>query len=241
MNILDIAKEAADICAVQRPTDLFDNTSQNDQLFASVVKDTLSSLMRHANWEALVRDATLITNECQKDYLIDEIVPDFHSFVNATIYMKDDMRNVIGSITEARWAREKQFHIPEIDILFKIQNNMFRFLKNPPEGCVIKFCYKSNAVCLDAKTQEPKPYLTANTDIPIFDPYLVKLGIVWRWNKRTGLDYSEEYNEYMKELDKSFAERKAAGDINLAYNLNIFDDPNGGVIVDGYTTSKPCC
>lgn len=241
MNILDIAKEAADICAVQRPTDLFDETSQNDQLFASVAKDALSSLMRHANWEALLRETTLYTNENQKDYLIDDIAPDFHSLVNATIYMKDDMRYVIGAITEERWAREKQFHIPEIDLLFKIQNNMIRFLKYPPEGCVIKFVYKSNAICLDAKTQEPKSQITANTDIPIFDHYLVKLGIIWRWNKRTGLDYTEEYNEYQRELEKSYAEKKAAGDINLAYNVNIFDDPNGGVIVDGYTTSKPCC
>lgn len=239
MNILEIAQEAADMCAVQRPTDLFNTTVQNDQLFASVVKSTLSSLMRHAEWQCLTREGTLYTSDGQKTYLIDQVVPDFHSLVNSAIHIKDNVRNVIGSISEARWSLEKQFHCPEIDVLFKIQNNAFKFLKNPGD-LEIKFAYKSNAVCWDAVTSEPKPQITKNTDIPVFDPYLVKLGIMWRWNKRTGLDYAEEYNEYQHELEKSFAETKAAGDINLAYNYNFFDDPNGGAIVNGYT-NKPKC
>lgn len=239
MNILEIAQEAADICAVARPNDLFNSNTQNDQLFASVVKSTLSSLMRHADWQALTRDGVLFTDDGVRDYLIDEIVPDFHSFVGSTFYIKDNIRNVIGSITAERWAREKQFHCPEIDVIFKIENNMIRFLKNP--GVLeIRFNYKSNAVCIDAKTQEPKSQLSANTDIPIFDPYLVKLGIVWRWNKRSGMDYSEEYNEYMRELDKSYAETRAATTINLANNLDIFDEVYGGAIVDGCSKCKSC-
>lgn len=239
MNILEIAQEAADICAVARPTDLFSQTSQNDQLFASVVKSTLSSLMRHAEWQALTREADFYTSDGIKDYLIANIVPDFHSLVDGTMYIKDNIRNVIGAITEEKWRKLKQYHEPEIDVLFKIQNNMIRFLKNPGDTH-FKFAYKSNAVCFDAITQEPKSQITANTDIPVFDEYLVKLGIIWRWNKRTGLDYAEEYNEYMKELNKSFAETKAAGDINLSFNYNIFDDPNGGVIVNGCTNKQEC-
>ena len=239
MNILEIAQEAADICAVQRPTDLFNSSVQNDQLFASVVHSTLDSLMRHAEWQAITREGVLYTTDGQTDYLIENVAPDFHSLVNGTMYIRDNMRFVIGAISEERWAREKQFHTPEIDVLFKIQNNKFKFLKDPG-NLKLHFTYKSNAVCYDAETEEPKPRLTANTDIPIFDEYLVKLGIIWRWNKRTGLDYTEEYNEYQRELEKSYAETKAAGDIRLDSHYGIFDDGDG-VIVDVNVTGKPCC
>ena len=238
-SILEIAQDAADICAVQRPTNLFNSTVQNDQLFASVVKSTLDSLMRHANWQAITRDASFQTYDGTRDYLIDNIVPDFHSLVNGTLYIKDDMRFVIGAISEELWAREKQFHVPEIDVLFKIQNGKIKFLKDV--GCMtFHFTYKSNAVCYDAKTEEPKSQITANTDIPVFDAYLVKLGIIWRWLKRSGLDYAEEYNEYQKELNKSFAETKAAGDIHLNSGTNLFDDGDG-VIVDVNVSGKSCC
>ena len=231
MNILEIAQDAADICAVARPTDLFNSSSQNDQLYASVVHSALDSLLRKAEWATLTREASLYTVSGVKDYLIENIAPDFYSLVNGTMYMKGDMRDVIGAITEEKWRQLKQYHTVDVDVFFKIQNNKIKFYKDP-EGKKFKFTYKSNAVCYDAKTGEPKPRLTANTDIPVFDTYLVKLAIIWRWLKRTGLDYTEEYNEYQRELNKSYAESKAVGDINLGYTFGIFDDPNGGVIVD---------
>ena len=230
MNILEIAQDAADICAVARPTDLFNSSSQNDQLFASVVHSALDSLMRQAEWQALTREVNFETTSGQTDYLIDTIAPDFYSLVNGTMYMTGDMRDVIGAITEEKWRQLKQYHTVDVDIFFKIQNNKIKFYKDP-EGKTFRFAYKSNAVCYDTEGN-PKPRLTENTDIPVFDSYLVKLAIIWRWLKRTGLDYTEEYNEYQRELNKSYAESKAVGDINLGYTFGIFDDPNGGVIVD---------
>lgn len=229
MNILDIAKEAADICAVQRPTNLINSTVQNDQLFASVVSSTLSSLMRHADWQAITRDTSFQTHEGQTDYLLESIASDFHSLVNDTLYIEEDLRFVIGAISEQLWAREKQFHVPEIDLLFKIQNNKIKFLKDPGD-LTLHMTYKSNAVCYDAITEEPKAQITANTDIPVFDPYLVKLGIVWRWLKRSGLDYTEEYNEYQRELNKSYAETKSAGEIHLNRGVGLFDDGDGVIV-----------
>jgi len=214
-NILNIAQEAADICAVQRPIDLFSSTSQNDVLFASVVKSALSSLMRHANWQTLTRDVSFETNEGQTAYLIENIASDFQSLVNATMYTNDGARRVIGSLTEEMWAQGKQLCFSDTDIYFKIQNNQIKFLNNPGQS-TIHLTYHSNAVCIDAVTNLPKSQMTANTDIPIFDEYLVKLGIVWRFEKRSGLDYAEEYNEYQRELNKSYAATKAAGDICLS-------------------------
>ena len=236
-SILTIAGEAADICAVQRPTDLFSTVSQNDILFASVAKQALASLMRHADWQCLVCEGVLHTTAGQKDYLIDDIVPDFYSLVGESIYIEDSLKRVIGSISEERWAREKQFHLPEIDVLFKIQNNMIRFVSDPGE-IFVRFAYKSKAVCVDALTGKAKPQITANSDVPVFDEYLVKLGIIWRFQKRSGLDYTEEYNEYIRELNKSYAQTTAAADISLGFINDAFGCVNGGVVIDASKTVK---
>ncbi|MEE6207239.1 MAG: hypothetical protein VZR95_04205, partial [Alphaproteobacteria bacterium] len=87
---------------------------------------------------------------------------------------------------------------------------------NPPQCYKIIFQYRSNSIVWDFNTFEEKSVLTANDDVPIFDEYLVKLGILWRWLKRTGLDYTEEYNEYEREVKKRFGESLATQDINLA-------------------------
>lgn len=235
-NILDIAKSAANMCAVQEPATLVNPTTQNDQLFASVVQSTLDSLMRSCDWQTLEREAVLYTNDGQKNYALDSIAPDIYSIISGSLWDKGSMRSVIGGMTQESWRQHKQYHIPVVDIYFKIQNNQIMFLKNP--GCLeIRFGYRSNAVVIDQKTAEPKTSITKDSDVPVFDEYLVKLGIIWRWLKRSGMDYAEEYDEYVHELNKSYALAKAPGEINLAYvegEINL----NEGIIADVYAENK---
>lgn len=236
MNILQIAKSAANMCAVQEPTTLVNPTTQNDQLFASVVQSTLDSLMRSCDWQTLEREAVLYTNDGQKNYALDSIAPDIYSIISGSLWDKGSMRSVIGGMTQESWRQHKQYHIPVVDIYFKIQNNQIMFLKNP--GCLeIRFGYRSNAVVVDQKTAEPKTAITKDTDVPVFDEYLVKLGIIWRWLKRSGMDYAEEYDEYVHELNKSYALAKAPGEINLAHvegEITL----NEGIIADVYAENK---
>ena len=99
---------------------------------------------------------------------------------------------------------------------FKIQNGRFVFLQEPPCCVKIVFQYRSDNIVWDFNTFEEKNVLSANTDVPIFDEYLVKLDILWRWLKRNGMDYAEEYNEFQHELKKKFGAELATRDICLA-------------------------
>ena len=92
------------------------------------------------------------------------------------------------------------------------------------------FQYRANSVCLDAKTYEEKSRLTADSDIPIFDAYLVQLGIHYRILRKIGMAYDEEYNEYQKELRKKFGAALATKDIDLTGGR--FDLPDVGIICD---------
>lgn len=214
-NILEICQEVADIAATQRPTNLFDSTSQQDAIFLSVAKNELDSLMRYGDWQDLTKEGCLHVNKNQTVYPIDSFLPDFYSILNNTVYVKDESEKVIGAITPEQWMKDKYFSASNGDIKFKIQNNCIKFLK-PLERCAkIVFQYRSNAVCYDATSFEDKPTITKNTDIPIFDKYVVKLGITWRWLKRNGMDYMEDYNEYQRELKKKFGTGLATKDIDL--------------------------
>ena len=62
--------------------------------------------------------------------------------------------------------------------------------------------------------------------MPIFDEYLVKCAILWRWLKRSGLDYTEEYEEYARELKKRMGSETAVKNICLAKN----NSEEGGII-----------
>ncbi len=219
-NILEMCQEAADIAATQRPNDLFETNVQHNAIFLSIAKNELDGLMRYGNWQMLSKKGEFLTQKGKTFYPFEEIVPDFYALIHNTMYIKGENEEVIGSLNEEEWMSEKHVKYAKNDFCFKIDNNGFRFSSMPEKNIKIVFLYQSNAVCVDAKTGEEKSTLTKNTDIPIFDKYVVKLGIIWRWLKRSGLDYEEEYNEYQKELKKRFGLELNVKDICLSKKMS---------------------
>ena len=233
-TILEICRDVADLAATKRPNDLFDSHSQQESIFLSVAKSALDSLMRHGDWQELIKDGCLRTIENVSNYKISDFAPDFYCLINNTIYIKDFNERIIGAITPAQWQKEKFFNSESNDIKFKIQNGMFKFL-TPPQGNVkIVFQYRANSVVWDFNTFAEKSDITANTDVPIFDEYLVKCAILWRWLKRSGLDYSQEYEEYSRELKKCMGSKTAVKDICLTGS----DCPIEGGIINVVATGK---
>ncbi len=225
-NILHICQEAADMTASQRPDDLFERNVQHNAIMLAVAKNTLDSLLRFGDWQVCLKEAAFSTVSNQTFYPFDQIVPDFYALIHNTIYVKDNAEKVVGALSAEEWMQHKYVSCHTVDVSFRIENNGIRFLKRPPAGVKVVFMYRSNAVCYDAKTFEPKSSIEKNTDIPLFDVYLVKLGIIWRFLKRNGMDYEQEYLEYQKELKKKFGLEISAKDINLAGSLLHLSDKN---------------
>lgn len=219
-TILEICREVADLAAVKRPDDLFGNASQQNNIFLSVAKSALDSLLRYGNWQELTKEGCIRTVQGKKQYVISDYIPDFYCILNNTVYIKDTNEKVIGAITPEQWMKDKYFCACSGKMKFKIQNGRLVFLNEPPARVKVVFQYRSNNIVWDFKTLEEKNVLEANTDVPIFDEYLVKLAILWRWQKRNGLDYSEEYAEYQQELKKRFGSGLAVKDINLSGGEN---------------------
>ena len=233
-NILEICQDAASLAATQKPVDLFNEDSQQEAVFLSVARDTLDSLLRYGDWQELTKEGCLRTSANKTAYFIKDFCPDFYALINNTIFIKDGSEKVIGAITPEEWMREKYFNLASINLKFKIQNGMFKFLTPPPDNIKIVFQYRSAAIVFDQQTGwSEKTELTKNTDVPVFDEYLVKKGILWRWYRRNGMPYEEEFNEYEREVKNRFGSGLATKDIKLASQIMPADW--GGVIVNAST------
>lgn len=229
-GILQICQEVADMTATQRPDDLFDKNIHHNAVFLSVAKNELDALMRYGDWQALLKEGRFKTIQGKNFYPFDEIASDFYALMHNTIYLKNDGKKITGALNAEDWMKKKYVKCGcDLNVTFRVENNGFRFLGEVPENLTIVFMYRSNAVCVDAKTFEEKASITKNSDVPIFDKYVVKLGITWRWLKRNGMDYEEEYNEYQRQLKKIFGLELDVKDICLA-NRKIDFDQNCGVI-----------
>ena len=230
-SILEICQDAANLACIQPPATLFDGSSQNSKIFLSVARDALNGLLRLGDWQELTKDGCLVTMKGKKDYFIKAFCPDFFQLLNNTVFIKDSNEKVIDSIRPEQWQREKFFGESSLGIKFKIQNSMFRFLQEPPEGIKIVFQYRSANVVFDSGMFVEKTEITQDSDVPIFDEYLVKLAIRWRLQARNGQSYDEEYAEYQTECRKCFGAGLSCRDIVLSDRESNLSD--GGIVYVG--------
>ena len=190
-TILEICQEVADIVGVTRPANLF---SQPDCKWRELIRNELVSLRDYGEWHDTIRQGYFTIKTGWKRYLIDDFAPDFNLLSNSTIFIKDKQGRVISAIIPEK--REEYF---------KIKNGYFILKNKLPEGAKVIFQYRSTCVAWDYDNFEEKTVLDKNTDVPIFDEYLVKLGVLWRYELYKGIDFNEDYSEYKRELIKRFA------------------------------------
>lgn len=194
-TVLEICREIADIAGVERPDDLWGN---NHQWLALILQELNSHL--NYNWQELIKQYEITPYRCEeklwKDIIINE---DYLCLSHNTIYVRDNENRVIGAIPYEKWKDNQNYKSKEIT--FILNNDGIRII-DFKKGVKILFQYKSKSIVWDFNSFEEKSIITANTDVPIFDEYLIKLGVLWRWEKLHNQDYSESYNEYQRELKK---------------------------------------
>ena len=189
-TILEICREVADIVGVTQPTNLF---SQLDCKWLELIRNELEYLRDYGEWLDTVRQSYFTIKSGRKRYLINDFAPDFNLLSNYTIFIKDKQERIIKAIIPEK--REEYF---------KIENGYFILKNELPEGAKVIFQYRSTCVAWDYDDFEEKTVLDKNTDVPIFDENLVKLGVLWRYELYKGIDYDEDYSEYGRELIKRF-------------------------------------
>lgn len=84
-------------------------------------------------------------------------------------------------------------------------------------GSQLVFEYVSNAWCASA-TGTLQSSWKADTDVGIIDEYLIRLGVRWRILRRGGFSYSEELDEFTREVDKAVAHDGGAKTLELVPN-----------------------
>ena len=198
-NILELCQEVAKEIGTIPPKSLFDGKYIR---YISIAKDTLDSLLRYGEWSEMIKTATIEINQEKCVYDIIKEIPDFYQICETTLYIKDCKNKIIASFTPEERKKTRILRVE--NTAFKWSCGVIYFLEKPTEMKII-FQYMPNSIVYDGKTYKEKSVLSEDTDIPIFDEDLVKLGMIWRWKRQRGDSYQDEYEAYHKKLKEIFA------------------------------------
>ena len=217
---LSVITNACQFMGLVAPTTAYGNTNQQVIHLCGLANQEGIDLAHAHQWQRITV-ATTYTTLAQQEQT-NFFASDFDRFCNDSMWNTTTARKAYGPMTEQEWQQYQAFPIfTTMNPAFIVRNTSLYLQPAPAAGQTLSYSYvsknwaqTSGGTGIDA--------FTADTDVPRLDPTLMSLGIVWRFRKAKGFDYSEEYRTYQDQKAQYVSRDGGAPKLNLAYGLNRF-------------------
>jgi hypothetical protein len=172
----------------------------------------------------------------QSDYTLPS---DFQRPVDATFWDRSRYWQMRGPLSPQQWQVYKSSVIGQATVQRRFRfrsiggNTVLSIDPVPTDNnSALVFEYVSNAWC-ESATGTAQARWAADTDVGVLDEYLITLGVRWRMLRRLGLAYSEELDEYEREVSKAMSSDGGAAILSLVpgvgtYLLGVQNVPESG-------------
>jgi hypothetical protein len=116
--------------------------------------------------------------------------------VNETIWDRTAAVPIIGPQNKKVWQGMKSLSLTGPYSEYRIRGNKIIFNPVPPAGHSCFFEYVSKMWCTDSGGTTFRRNIAADADLLLLDDELVCAGLEWRWLRKKGLSYAEEFASY---------------------------------------------
>ena len=125
---------------------------------------------------------------------------------------------MLGSLNPVDWQTLQAFPVTGPYQQYKIEQGKIFIDPAPTSADTAAFSYKTTSWCeTNGGTGQDK--WAADNDKGRLNEELMTLGVIWRWRKRKGLEYAEDFNIYETQVIDAMA--RDGGNPRLALNGGI--------------------
>jgi hypothetical protein len=152
----------------------------------------------------------------------------FGHIINDTFWDQTQQRPVYGPLGPQHWQGLVASSTTGPFSEYRIRNNELLTIPVPPAGNIWQFEIKSRFFCESTSGQGRDRWLI-DSDKGRMDEEIMTLGIVWRYKKAKGMDYSEDFVEYERRVinemgkDGGKVTLDAGGDYDYKPFMNVPD------------------
>lgn len=195
-TILSICQDAATELSLSEPGTLFGDsaTDEGGKLLRQLTR-TCRALAARFDWQKLRREHTFTTVATEAQTSATPIPTDFLRFLEGTVWNRTTTWQVVGPLDAVTWQSEKANLSTRAQPAFMIRNGLWLMTPTPTAGDTIAYEYITKYIGYDGSSTERTAF-SADDDEAYFDDEALILGVVWRYRKAEGWDYSEEFREY---------------------------------------------
>lgn len=200
MSLLTTIQDAADRLGIVRPSSVIGSADQQVRQLLGLAQQEGKELARRHSWQALVKEKTFTATATETQS--GALPSDFDRFVNGTFYNRTRNRVVEGPLNAREWQDYKASVTTVMFDAYRVRGGSLLLAPTPTAGDSYAFEYLTTwwVATAAASTTPAQATWAADTDVGILPEELITLGLVWRFKKAKGFDYSEEYRSYQAEV-----------------------------------------
>lgn len=209
LNLLAIIQDVSNRIGLPVPSVVVGSNDTQVRQLLGLAQQEGKELARRGPWQVLTKEKTITATatETQSGAIPD----DFERMIEGTSWNRTRDRRVVGPLTPQKWQMLQTGLYSLMWDAFRIRGGDFLMSPAPTAGDIIAYEYVSKSWCTNAAGDTERSAWAADDDVPLLDDEIITLGIVWRFLKAKGLDYSEAFRSY-----ETLVERKLANDGGMA-------------------------
>jgi hypothetical protein len=198
-SLLTIIQDVADRIGLVRPSSVVGSSDhQVRQLFALANQEGREQARRHP-WQSITFEKTFTT--VAQESQTNAIPADFDRFVPETMFNRSRTRQLVGPMTPQEWADYKGSASTVVFDAFRVRGSALLYAPTPNAGETVAYEYVSKFWCAGSEDTAPdQSTWVSDNDETFLDVEATTQGIVWRFQRSRGLDYSESFQQYELQL-----------------------------------------
>lgn len=222
-TLLQIVQRAADHLGLPRPASVVNATDGNTRRLLAMANEEGEELAEVGDWSELHRLATITTVDSQAEYAFPS---DYARMVRETEWDEADSTPLLGPTSAQEWRLIKSGFLGS-----GVVGRRYRIMRSTSDtsnvvvidptptsadaGEDLTFEYISKNWC-QSSGGTAQALWAADDDTPLLPERLVRLGVVVRWKRSTGLEFGSELVEYNNVLSRALGRTRPAVTLSLS-------------------------
>lgn len=215
MSALTVVQEVCLRIGIPRPNAAVSSADPQVQQILAIANEAGQSLASRCAWTDLVREATFTTVNSESQGKLSTLAPGVKYILNDTIQDRDEL-TTYGPLSPQEWQHRKSQNFSGPFYGYRIRSGELLVDPAPPAGHIWAFEYVSKNWVCDVEETTTREAYQADDDWACIDEGLVLLGTIWRWLKRKGFEYGEDFNEYERQVADAMARDGTKAVIDMA-------------------------
>ncbi len=228
MSLLTIVQNAAKELGLQSPSAAYSSTDAQVIQWVALAQREGQELMEAFDWQALTTEKTFTATATAEQ--TGAIPSDFNRFIPETFFNRTRKRAVFGPISPQDWQFTQAVGTSTVVEYFRVKDDTIYLTPVATVDDSYAYEYISNKWC-ESSGGTAQAAWAADTDVAKLPENIFTLGIIWRFLRAKGFDYSEAFRSY--ELAKGRAEARDGGKRRISMSYRSATFPRAPFIQEG--------